>query len=702
MAETAVRPSASQKKVPAATSRERGGGTPASAVARVADIRRELAAHDHRYYVLDAPTISDAEYDSLFRELQALEEQFPALVTPESPTQRVGGAAAATFEAVAHRVPMLSLNNAFSAEEAEAFDRRVRQGLGVDEVEYAVEPKFDGLAVSLRYEHGRFTIGATRGDGSSGENVTANLRTVGAIPLALAGDAIPPFIEVRGEVLMMKGDFLALNDAQAAKGEKPFANPRNAAAGGLRQLDARITASRRLAFYAYGIGDVHWGPDAPPATHEGLLLLLAKLHLPVTKERAVVRGLSGLLGYYRRMGERRAGLPFEIDGVVYKVNALAQQERLGFVSRAPRFAIAHKFPAEEMATEVVGIDVQVGRTGAITPVARLKPVFVGGVTVTNATLHNEDEVHRKDVRVGDTVIVRRAGDVIPEVVRVVAERRPDGTLPFALPAQCPQCGSAIARLPDEAVARCTGGLFCPAQRKQALLHFASRRAVDIEGLGDKLVDQLVDAGLVRTPADVFRLGTAELAALERMAEKSAANVVAAIEKSKDTTLARFVFGLGIRHVGEATAKDLARHFGGLDALLEADLPMLLEVRDVGPVLAESIVRFFAEPHNRDVIAALRAAGMRWPEHAPERAPAGHLTGLTFVLTGTLPTLSREEAKARIEAEGGKVAASVSKKTSYVIAGTDAGSKLAKAEELGLPILDERGLVQLLSANRETR
>ena len=702
MAETAVRPSASQKIVPAATSRERGGGAPASAVARAADLRRELAAHDHRYYVLDAPTISDGEYDSLFRELQALEEQFPALVTPESPTQRVGGAPAATFEAVAHRVPMLSLNNAFSAEEAEAFDRRVRHGLGVDEVEYAVEPKFDGLAVSLRYEHGRFTIGATRGDGSSGENVTANLRTVGAIPLALAGDAIPPFIEVRGEVLMMKSDFEALNAAQAAKGEKPFANPRNAAAGGLRQLDARITASRRLAFYAYGIGDVRWGPVAPPATHEALLLLLAKLHLPVTRERAVVRGLSGLLGYYQQMGERRAGLPFEIDGVVYKVNPLAQQERLGFVSRAPRFAIAHKFPAEEMATEVVGIEVQVGRTGAITPVARLKPVFVGGVTVTNATLHNEDEVHRKDVRVGDTVIVRRAGDVIPEVVRVVAAKRPDGTLPFALPAQCPQCGAAIARLPDEAVARCTGGLFCPAQRKQALLHFASRRAVDIEGLGDKLVDQLVDAGLVRTPADVFKLGTAELAALERMAEKSAANVVAAIEKSKDTTLARFVFGLGIRHVGEATAKDLARHFGGLDALLDADVPMLLEVRDVGPVLAESIVRFFAEPHNRDVIAALRAAGVRWPEYAPERALAGHLTGLTFVLTGTLPTLSREDAKARIEAEGGKVAASVSKKTSYVVAGTDAGSKLAKAEELGLPILDERGLVQLISANRETR
>ena len=681
------------------SSRDSGSGAPPSAGARVAELRSEIAAHDHRYYVLDAPIVSDAEYDGLFRELQGLEAQFPALVTPESPTQRVGGAPAATFEAVTHRVPMLSLNNAFSADEAEAFDRRVRLGLGVDEVEYAVEPKFDGLAVSLIYERGRFTIGATRGDGSAGENVTANLRTVGAIPLALAGNAIPPLVEVRGEVLMLKRDFVALNTAQAARGEKAFANPRNAAAGSLRQLDARITASRRLAFYAYGIGDVRWGSIAPPATHEALLLLLATLRFPSTKERAVVRGLAGLLDYYRQMGERRDGLPFEIDGVVYKVNDLALQERLGFASRAPRFAIAHKFPAEEMATEVVGIDVQVGRTGAITPVARLKPVFVGGVTVTNSTLHNEDEVRRKDVRVGDTVIVRRAGDVIPEIVRVVTAKRLAGASAFAMPAQCPQCGSAIARLPDEAVARCTGGLFCPAQRKQALLHFASRRAVDIEGLGDKLVDQLVDAGLVRTPADVYTLGIAQLAGLERMAEKSAANVVAAIEKSKDTTLARFIFGLGIRHVGEATAKDLARHFGGLDALLEADFAALLEVRDVGPVLAESIVRFVAERHNRDVIAALRAAGVRWSESEPQRASAGRLAGLTFVLTGTLPTLSREDAKARIEADGGKVAASVSKKTSYVIAGTDSGSKLEKARALGVPILDEDGLRHLLAPER---
>jgi len=685
--------------VSAAPSRDSGGEAPPSAAARATTLRREIAEHDHRYYVLDAPTVSDAEYDGLFRELQALEAQYPALVTPESPTQRVGGAPAAAFEAVTHRLPMLSLNNAFSADEADAFDRRVRQGLDVEAVEYAVEPKFDGLAVSLLYERGRFTTGATRGDGSAGENVTANLRTVGAIPLALVGSAIPPLVEVRGEVLMLKRDFEALNAAQAAKGEKTFANPRNAAAGGLRQLDARITASRRLTFFAYGVGDMHWGRVAPPRTHDALMRLLAELRFPVTGERAVVRGLAGLLDYYRRMGVRRDALPFEIDGVVYKVNDLALQERLGFVSRAPRFAIAHKFPAEEMATEVVGIDVQVGRTGAITPVARLKPVFVGGVTVTNATLHNEDEVRRKDVRVGDTVIVRRAGDVIPEIVRVVTERRLAGATLFALPAQCPQCGSAVARLPDEAVARCTGGLFCPAQRKQALLHFASRRAVDIEGLGDKLVDQLVDAGLVRTPADVYALRVAQLAGLERMAEKSAANVVAAIEKSKDTTLARFIFGLGIRHVGEATAKDLAQHFGRLDALLAADPAALLEVRDVGPVLAESIVGFFAERHNRDVIAALRAAGVHWPESEPRRASAGRLTGLTFVLTGTLPTLAREDAKARIEAEGGKVAASVSKRTSYVVAGTDAGSKLAKARELGVPVLDEDGLRQLIARDR---
>jgi DNA ligase (NAD+) len=671
---------------------------PAAVANRAAALRREIEAHNYRYYVLDAPTVSDAEFDGLFRELEALEAQYPALRTPDSPTQRVGGAPASAFDAVTHRLPMLSLGNAFSDDEVEAFDRRVREGIGASshDIEYAVEPKFDGLAISLTYERGVFTVGATRGDGTSGENVTANLRTVGAIPLAVT--EVPRFLEVRGEVLMLKRDFEALNATQAAKGEKTFANPRNAAAGSLRQLDPRVTASRRLAFFAYGVGEVDWGGAARPSTQDELMRRLAAWHFPVTRERAVVRGLSGLLDFYREIGRRRPTLPFEIDGVVYKVNDLAMQERLGFVSRAPRFAVAHKFPAEEMPTEVLGIDVQVGRTGAITPVARLAPVFVGGVTVTNATLHNEDEVRRKDVRIGDTVIVRRAGDVIPEVVRVVVDRRPPGARAFTMPRTCPECGSAVVRLPDEAVARCTGGLVCPAQRKQALLHFAGRRALDIEGLGEKLVDQLVDGGLVRTVADLYRLDVATLAGLERMADKSAANVAVAIERSKATSLPRFVFGLGIRHVGEATAKELARHFGGLDALLAADEPDLLQVRDVGPVLAESVARFFAEPHNREVIGALRAAGVHWPEGAPQRAAAGPLTGRTLVLTGTLSRLTREEAKARIEVAGGKVAGSVSRKTDYVVAGAEAGTKLEKARELGIPVLDEDGLLALLAAD----
>jgi len=666
----------------------------AAAAARAATLAREIEQHNYLYYVLDAPTVSDAEYDRLFRELVDLETRHPALARPDSPTQRVGAAPAAAFDTVTHRVPMLSLNNAFADDEVEAFDRRVREALGVTEVAYAVEPKFDGLAVALVYEHGILVVGATRGDGSSGENVTANLRTVGAIPLKLPAGA-PPRLEVRGEVLMKKRDFDALNAAQAARGDKVFANPRNAAAGSLRQLDPRVTASRRLSFFAYGVGEAEWGAGTEPATHDALMRRLAELHIPVSAERAVVRGLAGLLDYYRTMGARRAGLPYDIDGVVYKVDEFAGQARLGFVSRAPRFAIAHKFPAEEMETEVLAIDVQVGRTGAITPVARLKPVFVGGVTVTNATLHNEDEVRRKDVRIGDTVVVRRAGDVIPEVVRVVASRRPPDAREFVMPVACPECGSAVARLPDEAIARCSGGLVCPAQVKQSLLHFASRRALDIEGLGEKLVDQLVDAGLVRTPADLYRLGVAALAALERMADKSAANVVAAIEASKATTLPRFVYGLGIRQVGEATAKDLARHFGSLDALMDADEAALLAVRDVGPVVAQSIARFFAEPHNREGVQQLRAAGVHWTEGAPAAAEAGLLAGRTLVLTGTLPTLSREEAKARIEAAGGKVAGSVSKKTDHVIAGADAGTKLAKAQELGVPVLDEEGLLRLL-------
>jgi DNA ligase (NAD+) len=673
-------------------------GSPRQASERAAQLRAALDEHNYRYYVLDQPAIDDAEYDALFRELQALERDYPALATTDSPTQRVGAEPAAEFDAVTHRVPMLSLANAFTAEEVSAFDRRVREALGIEQVAYEVEPKFDGLAVNLVFERGVFTLGATRGDGYVGENVTANVRTVKAIPLKLdATKQTPPrYLEVRGEVLMLKRDFERLNAAQAARGERLFVNPRNAAAGALRQLDPKMTAERRLSFFAYGVGEVEWNrPAAAPRTQSALLDMLAALRLPVARERSVVHGLDGLLEYYRQIGATRAALPFQIDGVVYKVNDLAQQAALGYVSRAPRFALAHKFPAEEMATEVLGIDVQVGRTGALTPVARLKPVFVGGVTVTNATLHNEDEVRRKDVRVGDTVIVRRAGDVIPEVVRVLTEKRPPGARAFVLPKKCPECGSAVVRLPDEAIARCSGGLVCPAQVKQALLHFAGRRAMDIEGLGDKLVDQLVDAKIVRTPADLYKLGVAALAELERMADKSAANVVAAINKSRKTTLARFIFALGIRHVGEATAKELARHFGKLDALMAADEAALLAVADVGPVLAQSIRQFLAEPHNREVIAQLRAAGVGWPESAPQRAAAGKLTGVTFVLTGTLPTLSRDDAKDLIEQHGGKVAGSVSKKTHYVVAGADPGSKIDRAAELGVPVIDEQQLRELL-------
>jgi len=672
-------------------------GVPRKAAERAARLRAEIEEHNRRYYVEDAPTIADAEYDALFRELEALEREHPSLVSPDSPTQRVGGAPVAAFEPVTHRVPMLSIGNAFSAEEAEGFDRRVREALGVDAVEYEAEPKFDGLAVSLAYEKGVLVGGGTRGDGYTGENVTANLKTIGAIPLRLGdGVGVPPYLEVRGEVLMLKRDFERLNEAQAARGDKTFVNPRNAAAGALRQLDPKMTARRKLTFFAYGIGAAEWSKrHKAPATQSALLDLLTALRIPVNRERSVVHGVAGLLKYYRRIGNRRDTLPYQIDGVVYKVNDLAQQERLGYVARAPRFALAHKFPAEEMPTEVVGIEVQVGRTGALTPVAKLKPVFVGGVTVTNATLHNEDEVRRKDVRVGDTVIVRRAGDVIPEVVRTLLDKRPGGAREFTMPRKCPECGSAVVRLPDEAVARCSGGLVCPAQRKGALLHFASRRAMDIEGLGDKLVDQLVDGGIVRTPADLYKLGVGALAELERMADKSAGNLVRGIDRSRKTSLSRFIYALGIRHVGEETAKDLARHFGGLDALMAADEPALLDAEDVGPVLAESIHQFFAEAHNREVIAQLRAAGVQWAESEPKRATAGKLSGLTVVLTGTLPTLTRDEATDLIEGQGGKVAGSVSKKTSYVVAGADPGSKLDRATELGVPIIDERELRKLV-------
>ncbi|AXS80079.1 NAD-dependent DNA ligase LigA [Dechloromonas sp. HYN0024] len=675
---------------------------PAVAAARAAWLRAELERHNHAYYDLDAPTIPDAEYDQLFRELQGLEADHPDLLTVDSPTQRVGGVPLKEFPPRQHGVPMLSLNNAFATEEVEAFDKRVRDGLEtIAEIDYAVEPKFDGLAISLTYENGVFTCGATRGDGVTGEEVTPNLRTLRGIPLRLKGAGWPALIEVRGEVLMFKADFAQLNARQRERGDKEFANPRNAAAGSLRQLDSKITAGRPLSFFAYGVGA---GADSLAVrTHGEMMNLLATWGFPVAEERRVVAGARGLLGYFVDIGVKRPALPYDIDGVVYKVNRLDWQARLGFVSRAPRFAIAHKFPAEEALTEVLGIDVQVGRTGAITPVARLKPVFVGGVTVTNATLHNEDEVRRKDVRVGDTVIVRRAGDVIPEVVAIVADKRPTRDLfggeplhpAFELPKVCPECGSAVARGEDEAIARCTGGLYCPAQRKQALWHFAARRAMDIEGLGDKLVDQLVDAGLVHTPADLYGLTVDTLAGLDRMGEKSAQNLVVAIASSRQTTLGRFIFGLGIRNVGEATARDLAKHFGGLDALLAADAASLQTVPDVGPVVAASIAAFFGEAHNREVIDGLRRAGVCWPEGEPATAGPQLLAGQTLVLTGTLPTLKRDDAKAMIEAAGGKVAGSVSKKTNYVVAGEEAGSKLEKAIELGITVIDEAELLKLL-------
>jgi len=661
---------------------------------RVAALRTAIDDANYRYYTLDAPTITDAEYDRLFRELQTLEAAHPELVTAESPTQRVGAAPAREFATVRHNVPMLSIHNAFGDEEVESFDRRCREALGVDEVEYSCEPKLDGLAINLAYERGAFARGTTRGDGFAGEDVTANLRTVRGIPLRLRVDRPPTLLEVRGEVLMYKRDFEALNARQREEGAREFANPRNAAAGSLRQLDARITAARPLRFAAYGVGDARGFHE--PATQAALLDALAAMGVPVLAERAVATGAGGLLRCYRHLAERRADLPYAIDGVVYKVNRLDQQRALGFVARAPRFAVAHKFPAEEAVTELLGIDVQVGRTGAITPVARLKPVFVGGATVTNATLHNEDELRRKDIRVGDTVVVRRAGDVIPEVVRAVPGTRQPGAPEFRMPTRCPVCGSSVVRLPDEAVARCTGGLFCPAQRKQALLHFASRRALDIDGLGEKIVDQLVDGGLVETPADLYRLTLADLARLERMGEKSAQNLLDALERSKDATLARFVYALGIRNVGEATARDLASHFGALERLMDADEAALETVSDVGPVVAASIAGFFGERHNREVIRALRKAGVTWEEGAPRAAATGDAAGKTFVLTGTLPNLTREGATELILSRGGKVSGSVSKKTDYVVAGADPGAKLARAEALGVTVLDEAGLRRLLN------
>jgi DNA ligase (NAD+) len=674
---------------------------------RAAQLRKQLQHHAHRYYTLDEPEIPDAEYDRLFRELQAIEAEHPELLTADSPTQRVGGAILKELVPVHHAMPMLSIRTETDTEAtgAVAFDARVRRELKLAEsdppVDYLAELKFDGLAMSLRYEQGVLVQAATRGDGETGEDVTHNVRTIRQIPLRLP-EGVPEVIEVRGEVYMRRDQFDALNERQrekiaaGAKGEKTFVNPRNAAAGAVRQLDAKITRERPLSFFVYSWGEVQ-GDNNPPATQFDWLMRLKEWGFPVAEQTTRCRGADELVAFHRRIGELRDRLPFDIDGVVYKVDALTLQKQLGFVTREPRWAVAHKYPAQEQLTTVQAIDVQVGRTGKLTPVAKLAPVFVGGVTVTNATLHNELEARRKDVRVGDTVIVRRAGDVIPEVVSVLLDKRVGKPPPFTMPAQCPVCGSDAVREEGEADHRCTGGLFCAAQRKEAILHFAHRRAVEIEGLGDKLVEQLVDNGVVKTLPDLYRLGLTSLLALERMAEKSAQNILAALEKSKQTTLSRFLFGLGIRHVGEATAKELARHFGQLDRIMDASVEALAEVSDVGPVVAQSIHTFFEQPHNREVVEQLRACGLTWEEGEPaERAPQP-LVGKTFVLTGTFPTLSRDQAKDLLEAAGAKVAGSVSKKTDYVVAGTEAGSKLEKAQTLGVAVIDEAAMLSLVNA-----
>ena len=686
---------------------------PASVMARAAALRAELDLHAHRYYVLDEPSIPDSDYDRLFRELQALEAAYPELQTADSPTQRVGARPLAQFASVRHQVPMLSIRTETDtdteASGAQNFDTRVRKELGLSEtdppVEYVCELKFDGLAMSLRYEHGVLTQAATRGDGEIGEDVTQNIRTIRQIPLRLPAGA-PPVMEVRGEVYMRRADFEALNArqrekiAQGAKGEKTFVNPRNAAAGGVRQLDPAIAAKRRLSFFAYGVGEITPPEAGGPVftTHFELLQTLKSWGFPVAAQTQLAQGAPELIAFHQAMGAQRDQLPYDIDGVVYKVNSLALQRQMGFASREPRWAVAHKYPAQEMLTTVLAIDVQVGRTGKLTPVAKLAPVFVGGVTVTNATLHNEDEARRKDVRVGDTVIVRRAGDVIPEVVSVLLDKRVDGAPQFTMPSQCPVCSSAVVREEGETDCRCTGGLFCSAQRKEAILHFAHRRAVEVEGLGDKLVEQLVDANVVRTLPDLYKLGFTALASLDRMADKSANKLLEALEKSKQTTLMRFLFGLGIRHAGEGTAKGLARHFGKLDAIMNATEEQLLEVPDIGPIVAKSVHTFFNQPHNREVVEQLRACGVTWEESEPAAVAAPKLlSGKTFVITGTLPTLSRDEAKDLLEAAGAKVSGSVSKKTTYLVAGEEAGSKLDKARELGVPVLDEAGMLSFLAS-----
>jgi DNA ligase (NAD+) len=672
------------------------GDESSKAAAEIETLRRDIRHHNHRYYVLDDPEISDAEWDRLLLRLRALEAAHPELVTPDSPTQRVGAAPAEEFAEIRHRLPMLSLDNAFSDEDVVGFDRRARERLGREtQFEYSAEPKLDGLAIAVTYENGVLVRAATRGDGTTGEDVTANVRTIASLPLRLSGDA-PPLLEARGEVFMPIAGFERMNAEAARRGDKVFVNPRNAAAGSLRQLDPRITASRPLDLFFYSLGVVEGA--RLPKRHSEVLQRLRHWGLRVCPEARVVSGVSGCLDYYANIGARRAQLPYQIDGVVYKIDDLDAQRELGFVSRAPRWAVAHKFPADEALTVLKDVEFQVGRTGALTPVARLEPVFVGGVTVSNATLHNMDEIVRKDVHVGDTVVVRRAGDVIPEVARVLPERRPVGARVPQMPMQCPVCGSGVERDADAAVARCTGGYRCSAQRKERLRHFASRRALDIEGLGEKLVDQLVEAALVEWPSDLFGLSAERLAALERMGQKSAENLIGSIERSKETSLARFLYALGIREVGEATAAALARHFGDVDALASADLERVQQVPDVGPVVAARVVEFFADPDNRREIERLRTMGVHWASAAPSSGEQP-FAGLTFVITGSLESMGRDEAEDALRALGAKAVGSVSRKTSYLIAGAEAGSKLRKAQELGVPVLDEQALLAMLKTKR---
>lgn len=661
---------------------------------QASELRKLINRHNYLYYVIDNPDITDSEYDRLFQTLQQLEAEHPTLLTADSPTQRVGGKALDKFSQITHALPMLSLDNVFDAEELQAFDHRVHDRLNTVNMQlYSAEPKLDGLAISIRYEHGLLVQAATRGDGAVGEDVTENVRTIHSVPLKLSGDNVPEVVEIRGEIVMPKAGFEALNKQQIAENKKPFVNPRNAAAGSLRQLDSKITARRPLAMYCYGVGEIQ-GMELPKTHHE-TMQQLARWGCQISTELQQVEGVEGCLAYIKTLGEQRDSLSYDIDGVVLKIDDINLQQRLGFVSRAPRWAIAYKFPAQEEMTTVVDIEIQVGRTGALTPVARLKPVFVGGVTVSNATLHNQDEIDRKDVRVGDTVIVRRAGDVIPEVVHVVLSKRPDNTVKFTIPTQCPICQSEVERVEGEAVARCSGGLYCPAQRKEAIKHFASRKAIDIDGLGDKLVEVLVDEGLINDAADLFQLTVDQLSALERMGEKSATNLVESLKAAKQTKFARFLYALGIREVGEATARSLASHFLTLDALQAADEAALIEIEDVGPIVAHHVVTFFHQTHNREVIHRLLNAGIVWPEEQKQTSDS-ELSGKTIVLTGTLEQLSRSEAKEKLLALGAKVSGSVSKKTDYVVAGRDAGSKLNKAESLGVTVVNEATLVNWLN------